>query len=234
MTTLDDFEKRCEKCREIWRTIGAVNSLRALVDAVFTYLCKDPLIKNAALFHSDKLIGIKQSRGWKMFQVAYGNYTDFGMLNSFVDTIMFVRIRELSGYIFAVDCGTAGIDLVKSIIEQASAVRKILIEVVENRNLIQALAAITEDFENLQYIKASGGDEILIVTTRERTVKMPFRDLRLYFNNLVRVARSYIVNPDNVKELVAGGKRKTFVVMKNGKRIKVPEVHVDEIIERFG
>ncbi len=235
----NDIERRLEACERhvnAWCLSSNASNIRELVDAVYRIFAGEPTIRNAALFFEDKVVKKSDdNKSMTKIEKAYSCFKEKNQMYDVIDGFVFVRVREFVNYVFVAECDDIGEQFANTVVIQAIGLRRNFVKLLQNKSLVRLLTQVVDAMITFDYIKPVGNKIRIIGAKEETAINFPFGELFLYFDEdkLCQIGRSLAVNPKKVVKLDVVKTREVYLIMKTGKRLRVPRGGIHTAFKKF-
>ena len=224
------------KLRVFSDNIGRNVDLESLVNAIFNCFRNEGGIKNAALFFDGQLIKCSNNNVSELLLNRYEKWEEAFRMFTITGDYMFLVFREFTRHVFVIECvDELSKKFADNLLSQAASVRRNLIGILNNEQLISNIFHLTEEKNNIIYVKAYGDGVLVQRLTEQKLLKMPFRDISLYFEEsfLLKINRSVAVNVNNVKSVNRISYRKMELLLINDELLNVSKSHIEKVEKIF-
>ncbi len=211
--------------------ISDIDDIKQLVLTAMEILRLDYRVKNVNAYFEKKSIGKSETKRLdkEVGKLAFKENIEIIQKDKVI--LFFAKI--CNGFIIGIECNDIDTNIVffKSILEQIQNTRNNIISFIKNTLRLKALSTIAGHLEDTYYIKADAKYAWLHTSREKIFIELQLGQIILFFHNaLVRVHRSYLVNPLFVNEIVKNNKG-SFDIVVGKTRIPVGQKYKNLINE---
>lgn len=219
-------KSRLNALREFSNQIGCIKDEDTLFLSAFRMICREPYVFKGVLYKDG--IAVENFRNDDDFvEPQPGPEEKTGEVVHTIkggEHFLFVKVNEVKSYTLVFRCQYApkAVDraYVKNMIDQLKIIRGNLQRMTMDPKLLTVLNKIASNMDQTLFIQAAD-NYCVVYKTRQKTeiIRMPLKRIKLYFDNayLLRVHRSYLINPTKIKGLQKADKYRYELELIGGK-----------------
>lgn len=198
---------RLDNLYKFTNLISDIDDIKQLVLTAMDILSLDYRVKNVNAYFEKKPIGKSGTKRLdkEVRKLAFKENIEIIQKDKII--LFFAKI--CNGFIIGIECNDIDTNIVffKSILEQIQNTQNNIISLIKNTLRLKALSTIAGHLEDTYYIKADAKYSWLHTSREKIFIELQLGQIILFFHNaLIRVHRSYLVNPLFVNEVVKNNK----------------------------